>query len=121
MVNKRDIKRFKDMLTKQRGELLRFARRTRDEEAQFDTDDLPDEFDLASSEYAQSLVFRLRDREKFLLAKIEKALKKIESGEFGICEDCGEDISVKRLEARPVTTLCIRCKEEQEKMEKSFS
>ena len=80
--------------------------------------DLPDEIDLASSEYSQSMVFRLRDREKFLLKKIEKALARIDDGTFGVCERCEEDISVKRLEARPVTTLCIRCKEEQEKKEK---
>jgi DnaK suppressor protein len=120
-VNKRDIKRFKDLLSQQRIEVLRNARKTRDEEATFDTDDLPDEFDLASSEYAQSLTFRLRDREKFLLSKIDKALKKIDAGEFGVCEECGEEISIKRLEARPVTTLCIRCKEEQEKVEKSYN
>ncbi|MBN2359863.1 MAG: RNA polymerase-binding protein DksA [Deltaproteobacteria bacterium] len=120
-MNKRDLKRFKDLLSQQRVEVLRNARKTRDEEATFDTDDLPDEFDLASSEYAQSLTFRLRDREKFLLSKIDKALKKIEAGEFGVCEECGEEISLKRLEARPVTTLCIRCKEEQEKVEKSYN
>jgi DnaK suppressor protein len=85
-----------------------------------DTDDLPDEMDLASSEYNQSMIFRLRGREKVLLAKIDRALEKIEKGEFGICESCDEEISLKRLEARPVTTLCIRCKEEQEKMERSF-
>ena len=121
MVSKRDIKRFKETLEKQRDQVLNNAKRTRNEEAAVDKDDLPDEFDLANSEYAQSLVFRLRDREKWLMAKIEKALKKIETGDFGVCEDCGEDISLKRLEARPVTTLCIRCKEEQEKVEKSFN
>lgn len=121
MVSKRDLKRFKTTLEKQREEVLGNAKRTRKEESSFDTDDLPDEFDQANSEYAQSLVFRLRDREKWLMAKIDKALKKIEDGEFGVCEDCGEDIAVKRLEARPVTTLCIRCKEEQEKVEKSYS
>ena len=52
--------------------------------------------------------------------KIDKALARIESGTFGICEKCEEEISLKRLEARPVTTLCIRCKEEQEQKEKSF-
>jgi DnaK suppressor protein len=66
------------------------------------------------------MIFRLRDREKFLLAKIDKALGRIETGGFGICEKCEEEISMKRLEARPVTTLCIRCKEEQEQKEKSF-
>ena len=121
MVNKRDLKRIKDILLNQKKEMLQNAKRTRNEEATLYKDDLPDEFDLASSEYAQSLVFRLRDREKWLLGKIDKALKKIDDGDFGICEDCGEDISIKRLEARPVTTLCIRCKEEQEKVEKSYS
>lgn len=121
MVSKRDLKRFRDKLQAQRDEVLGNARRTRSEESSFDTDDLPDEFDLASSEYAQSLVFRLRDREKWLLSKIDKSIKKIDDGEFGVCEECGEDIAIKRLEARPVTTLCIRCKEEQEKVEKSFS
>ena len=100
--------------------LLQSAKKTLMEESNFDTDDLPDEIDLASSEYAQSMVFRLRDREKFLLKKIEKALARIEDGTFGVCERCEEPISAKRLEARPVTTLCIRCKEEQEKMERSF-
>lgn len=116
----KDLKRFKAMLEQSRETLLQSARRTLMEESTFDTDDLPDEIDLASSEYNQSMVFRLRDREKFLLRKIDKALSRIEEGVFGICERCEEDISLKRLEARPVTTLCIRCKEEQEKKEKSY-
>jgi len=120
-VNQKDLKRFKAMLEESRESLLQSAKRTLMEESNFDTDDLPDEIDLASSEYNQSMVFRLRDREKFLLKKIEKALGRIEDGTFGICERCEEDISFKRLEARPVTTLCIRCKEEQEKKEKSYS
>lgn len=120
-MNQKDLQRFKTMLEESRMTLLQSAKRTLMEESNFDTDDLPDEIDLASSEYNQSMVFRLRDREKFLLKKIEKALARIEDGSFGVCERCEEDISVKRLEARPVTTLCIRCKEEQEKKEKSYS
>jgi DnaK suppressor protein len=108
------------MLEDSRQSLLESAKKTLMEESNFDTDDLPDEIDLASSEYAQSMVFRLRDREKFLLKKIEMALKRIEDGTFGVCERCEEEIAAKRLEARPVTTLCIRCKEEQEKKEKSY-
>ena len=108
------------MLEDSKSTLLQSAKKTLMEESNFDTDDLPDEIDLASSEYAQSMIFRLRDREKFLLAKIDKALARIENGTFGICERCEEEISVKRLDARPVTTLCIRCKEEQEQKEKSF-
>jgi DnaK suppressor protein len=119
-VNQKDLKRFKKVLEESKRQLLLSARKTLTEEATFDTDDLPDEIDLASSEYSQSMVFRLRDREKFLLKKIDKALKRIEDGSFGVCENCGEDIAMKRIEARPVTTLCIRCKEEQEKQEKSY-
>lgn len=116
----KDLKRFKKTLEDSRKALLESARKTMEEESNFDTDDLPDEIDQASSEYAQSMVFRLRDREKFLLKKIDRALARIEDGSFGTCERCEEPISLKRLEARPVTTLCIRCKEEQEKKEKSY-
>lgn len=119
-VNQKDLKRFKKALEESKKNLLLSARKTLTEEATFDTDDLPDEIDLASSEYTQSMVFRLRDREKFLLKKIESALQRIEAGTFGVCENCEEEISTKRLDARPVTTLCIRCKEEQERQEKSY-
>src|SRR5438128_10203109 len=119
-VNQKEMKRFKKMLEDSKNALLQNAKKTLMEESNFDTDDLPDEIDLASSEYTQSMVFRLRDREKFLLKKIDDALARIENGTFGICEICEEEISVKRLEARPVTTMCIRCKEEQEKQEKSY-
>ena len=121
VLNQKDIKRFKKMLEESKKALLVNARKTLMEELNFDTDDLPDEIDLASSEYNQSMIFRLRDREKFLLKKIDRALQRIEAGTFGICERCEDEISPKRLEARPVTTLCIRCKEEQEKKEKSYS
>lgn len=119
-MNQKDLKRFKKLLDDSKREVLQRARKTLADEATFDTDDLPDEIDLASSEYQQSMVFRLRDREKYLLEKIEKALMRIDDGSYGVCEECEEDISVKRMEARPVTTLCIRCKEEQEKEEKSY-
>jgi len=120
-LNKKDLKRFKTMLDESKRQLLASAKKTLSEESSFDTNELPDEIDQASSEYQQSMIFRLRDREKFLLAKIDKALARIENGTFGICEKCEEEISIKRLEARPVTTLCIRCKEEQEQKERSFS
>jgi DnaK suppressor protein len=120
VLNQKDLKRFKKMLEDSKKQLLETARKTMEEESNFDTDDLPDEIDQASTEYAQSMSFRLRDREKFLLKKIEKALARIDDGSFGVCERCEEPINLKRLEARPVTTLCIRCKEEQEKKEKSY-
>ncbi|MDW8361169.1 MAG: TraR/DksA C4-type zinc finger protein [Myxococcales bacterium] len=120
-IKKSDLKRFKKILEERRAEVLARAREMLNEETMtLDTNDLPDEMDLASSEYIQSFEFRLRGRERGLLAKIDKALKRIEDGTFGICESCGEDIHVKRLEARPETTLCIRCKEDQERQEKDF-
>jgi DnaK suppressor protein len=120
-VNKKDLKRFKDLLLAERASLIKKASKTISEEATLDVNELPDEIDQASAEYNQSFIFRLRDREKYYLSKIDKALEKIEEGEFGVCESCGEDISTKRLEARPVTTLCIRCKEEQEMEERSYA
>lgn len=120
-MNQRDLKRFKKILDESKQSILISARKTMAEEAAFDTDDLPDEIDLAASESQQSMVFRLRDREKYLLEKIDRALERIKEGTFGVCEECDEEIAVKRLEARPVTTVCVRCKEEQEKEEKSFT
>ena len=119
-MNKKDLKRFEDLLLAERKTIVAKANRTLTEEAQLDVNELPDEIDQASAEYNQSFIFRLRDREKYYLSKIDKALKKIESGTFGICEACDEEIAPKRLEARPVTTLCIRCKEEQEMEERSY-
>jgi DnaK suppressor protein len=119
-LKKKDLKRFREILEEKRLELLRNARRTLSDDMALDQDDLPDEMDLASSEYLQSFTFRLRGREKTFLTKIDYALAKIEEGTFGICEECEEPIALKRLEARPETTLCIRCKEDQERIERSF-
>ena len=80
---------------------------------------VPDPNDRATIESDRSFELRIRDRERKLLSKIEDALIRIDEGEYGICEECGCDINVKRLEARPVTTLCIDCKTLQEKKEKS--
>ncbi len=78
----------------------------------------PDLGDQATAESDRSFLLRLRGREQKLLKKIENAIEKIDSGTYGVCETCGEKISIKRLEARPVTTLCIECKTKQEEEEK---
>jgi DnaK suppressor protein len=119
-MNKAQLKKFKTLLTEKRDEIVKKAKQTLEEDMALDANDLPDEMDLASSEYLQSFTFRLRGREKAFLEKIERALVKIEEGSFGVCEECAEEISVKRLEARPETTLCIRCKEDQERQERDF-
>ena len=119
-MNKVQLKKFKTLLTEKRDEIVKKAKQTLEEDMTLDANDLPDEMDLASSEYLQSFTFRLRGREKTFLKKIDNALAKIEEGTFGICEQCEEPISQKRLEARPETTLCIRCKEDQERIEKAY-
>ncbi|QQR82073.1 MAG: RNA polymerase-binding protein DksA [Deltaproteobacteria bacterium] len=120
-MNKKDLKHFKDILTKRREEAVKSVEATREIGMGITSDDLPDEVDLATSESDQSMSLRLKDRERILLNKIDAALAKIEDASYGICESCGEEIGIKRLEARPVTDLCIRCKEEQEKMEKTYA
>ena len=119
-MKKRDLKRFREILLSRKKEILRNAQRTLSEDMTLESDDLPDEMDLASSEYLQSFTFRLRGREKTFLQKIDHALERIDDNTFGLCEQCGEPISLKRLEARLETTLCIRCKEDQERMEKAY-
>ncbi len=119
-LKKKELKRFNELLMAKKLAILRNAQRTLSEDMTLDSEDLADEMDLASSEYLQSFTFRLRGREKTFLAKIDHALAKIDAGIFGICEECEEEVSLKRLQARPETTLCIRCKEDQEKMEKAF-
>jgi DnaK suppressor protein len=119
-MKKAELKRFKQILEEKREALLKNAKQTIADDMTLDTNDLPDEMDLASSEYIQSFTFRLRGREKTFLDKIDRALRKIEDGTFGTCEACGEEISVKRLEARPETSLCIKCKEDQERQERDY-
>jgi DnaK suppressor protein len=120
-MKKTELKRFKKILEDKREALIANAQHMNLENMTLDTNDLPDEMDLAASEGLQSFQFRLRGREKTFLEKIDRALQKIEAGEFGICEECNEEISVKRLEARPETSLCIRCKEDQERQEKDYA
>jgi len=78
----------------------------------------PDLGDQASAETDRNFMLRLRGREQRLLKKIENALDRIEQRIFGICEKCGEAIDLRRLDARPVTTMCIDCKTQQEEEEK---
>ena len=80
----------------------------------------PDPLDRAMSESTRVLELRERDRERKLLRRIRDALARLENGSYGICEVCEEEISEQRLIARPETTLCIECKEEQEDIEKKF-
>lgn len=112
---KRDY--FRNVLQEELRTLLEEADKTVSEMTA-DNTNFPDPNDRATQESDRSFELRIRDRERKLINKIKEALERIDDDTFGICEMCGEDISEARLKARPVTTLCIDCKIEQEKKEK---
>jgi DnaK suppressor protein len=109
---------IKKKLIKQRSELLSEAEQTLNSKISTEKESFPDPTDQAVAELDNNFLLRLRGREQKLLKKIDEAIARIEGGTYGVCESCGEQISIKRLEARPVTTLCIECKTLQEKEEK---
>ncbi|HUT54647.1 MAG TPA: RNA polymerase-binding protein DksA [bacterium] len=116
-MNKKDTDRFKKVLLKQLEELEQKVEGP-NEHLNAANDYFPDPTDRASAESDRNFDIRVRDRERRLIIKVKEALQRIEDGGFGICEDCGEPIDMKRLEARPVTTLCIECKMAREHEEK---
>lgn len=117
-MDEKQLEQFKELLTGRLADLLGQADATVNEMTDQDGN-FPDPTDRASMESDRNFTLRIRDRERKLISKIREALERIEDGTFGICESCGEDISAKRLEARPVTTLCIDCKTKQEAAEKA--
>ncbi|HUJ16704.1 MAG TPA: RNA polymerase-binding protein DksA [Nitrospirota bacterium] len=109
---------IKKKLLKQRNELLNEAGQTLNSKITTEKESFPDPTDQAVAELDSNFMLRLRGREQKLLKKIDEAIARIEGGTYGVCESCGEQINMKRLEARPVTTLCIECKTRQEEEEK---
>ena len=110
------IQKIKQDLLAQRNSLLKEAGETLNtlpSELNF-----PDMGDQATAEADRNFILRLRDRERMLLKKIEETIERIDNGPYGICEECNNEIGIKRLEARPVTTLCIECKTHQEEKER---
>ena len=105
-------------LLKQRQDLLTETEHTLNNKISTEKESFPDPTDQAVAELDNNFLLRLRGREQKLLKKIDEAISRIDSGSYGICETCGGQINVKRLEARPVTTLCIECKTAQEEAEK---
>lgn len=107
---------FKKLFEIQRTDILA-THELVDSDLELSKDDMLDEVDLTSVEMATAMKTRLKSRELLFLKKIEGALGRIRNGSFGICESCSEDIELRRLEARPTATLCVNCKEEQERLE----
>ena len=111
------LEKFRRLLLEQKHQLHNQAAQTIGTEFAKPGDEVPDPADMAENEERRNFELRLRDRERKLLGKIEKALEKINVGTFGLCENCDQEIDLKRLEARPVAGLCIDCKTEQEDRE----
>ncbi len=112
------LNHFREILRNEKKKLLENMEKMKNGEVFVDKDSIKDVVDAASDELDKAFVMRIRDRELKLIKKIDEALKRIEDGSYGICEECGCDIEEKRLSARPVATMCIACKEEQEEHEK---
>lgn len=115
-MNAKDTEYFRQLLNQRVDELRLEAGKTvetMDEEENF-----PDPSDRASMESNRNSILRMRDRDRKLIFKIQEALERLAAGEYGVCEECAEEISIARLKARPVTTLCIDCKSDQENQER---
>jgi len=108
---------FRNVLAEEMKTLLGEAGKTVTEMTS-DSSNFPDPTDRATQESDRNFELRIRDRERKLINKIKDALDRIDNGEFGICEECGDEISEARLKVRPVTTLCINCKMEAEQKER---
>lgn len=118
-LTKKQLSEFEQQLINWRDELKNGQSENMHSMHEQDLNAFPDPTDQASMETDRDFDLRIKDRERKLIRKIEQALTRIQEGEFGLCESCGGDISVKRLQARPVTTLCIDCKTEQEQEERT--
>ena len=116
-MNERQTEYFRRKLLVWRGELLAGTRDTI-EGLQDNTRNIPDVADRASEETDRAIELRTRDRQRKLVAKIDSALRRIDEGEYGFCQETGEPISLKRLDARPIATLSLEAQERHERREK---
>jgi|SRR5690606_9279790 len=118
-MNERQRAYFRNKLIRWKNEILKEARETL-EALQRESANHPDLADRASSETDRAIELRARDRQRKLIAKIDAALQRLEDGTYGYCEETGEPISLKRLDARPIATLSIEAQERHERREKIY-
>ena len=118
-MNDMQLEWFRRELNRQKNEILGESRNTI-AGLQEGTRAIPDVADRASEETDRALELRTRDRERKLLRKIDSALLRIDDGSYGYCDETGEEIGLKRLEARPVATLCLEAQERRELAERQF-
>ena len=111
------LERFKVMFREQKHQILS-RHQTMEGELQVESDRQHDELDQVSNDLEKNMQVQIQNRQKHYLEKIDQALQRIHEGSFGECLDCGEPIAIRRLEARPTTTLCLTCQEVQERMQK---
>ena len=116
-MNERQLEYFKQKLLNWKEDILRESRETL-AHLQAETENHPDLADRATSETDRALELRTRDRQRKLISKIDEALRRIEDGSYGYCEDTGEPIGVARLEARPIATLSLEAQERHERRER---
>ena len=116
-MRQRELKFFRRLLEGRKREILEEAERALGTNRS-GGGALADPTDRASLESDRALILRMRDRERKLLTKINEAFSRIESGVYGRCDECGDEIGIERLKARPVTNLCINCKSAQEARER---
>ena len=118
-MNDRQREYFRLKLLDWREDILKEAKETL-QHLQDDNQNHPDLADRASSETDRAIELRARDRQRKLISKIDAALQRIEDGTYGYCEETGEPISLKRLEARPIATLSIEAQERHERRERVY-
>jgi DnaK suppressor protein len=118
-MNERQREYFRAKLVAWKEEILKEARETL-QHLQDESQNHPDFADRASSETDRAIELRARDRQRKLIAKIDAALQRIEDGTYGYCEETGEPISLKRLDARPIATLSIEAQERHERRERVY-
>ena len=116
-MNERQLEYFKQKLLNWKEDILRESRETL-AHLQTETENHPDLADRATSETDRALELRTRDRQRKLISKIDEALRRIEDGSYGYCEDTGEPIGVARLEARPIATLSLEAQERHDRRER---
>jgi len=116
-MRQRDLKVFRKILEERRREILEEAGRTVGTMNSDSEESFADPTDRAALESDRNFLLRMRDRERKLLGKIDEAFARLDDGSYGRCEECGNEIGIERLKARPVTTLCISCKSAQEARE----
>jgi DnaK suppressor protein len=116
IMNNEQFKSLEALLESQRKEILANGKTLR-VDFNIDKDEMLDEVDMAVNDIEQGMKMRLGNRESLYFRKVEEALLRIKEGTYGLCLDCGNNIGVKRLEARPTAELCIDCKETAERAE----